>query len=120
LPEVTGQYARGGEYIMDAVERLHMRAKPEHRDREDTQVAVLDALADRREEGMTVFELRSRVDADIDTLEEALGDLKRDDLIEATNEGQRTVIVPEDGVVGPSETDDDESVVEWLRDNLPF
>ncbi|MEF8883229.1 MAG: DUF6432 family protein, partial [Halapricum sp.] len=49
-----------------------MQAKPEYRDRDDTEVAVLDALADRGEDGMTVFELRSHVDLDIDDLESAL------------------------------------------------
>lgn len=97
-----------------------MRAKPEFRDRDETEVAVLDALADRREEGMTVFELRSRVDVDIDTLEGALADLKDDGLIEATSEGERTVIVPEEGVVGPVDPDDDGSFVDWVRDRLPF
>ncbi len=97
-----------------------MRAKPEYRDRDGTEVAVLDALADRREEGMTVFELRSRVDADIDTLEGALSALKRDGLIEVTSEGERTVIVPESGVVGPVDPDDEESFVDWVRDRLPF
>jgi DNA-binding transcriptional ArsR family regulator len=97
-----------------------MRAKPEFRDRDETEVAVLDALADRREEGMTVFELRSRVDVDIDTLEAALADLKADELIEVTNEGERTVIVPEEGVVGSVDPDEDDSVVDWVRDRLPF
>ena len=97
-----------------------MRAKPEFRDRDDTEVAVLDALADRRDEGMTVFELRSQVDADIDALEDALSDLKEDGLIEVTNEGERTLILPEDGVVGPVDPDDEESVVDWVRDRLPF
>jgi len=53
-----------------------MRVKPAYRDRDETEVAVLDALADRREEGMTVFEIRSRVDVDIDRLEDALAELK--------------------------------------------
>jgi len=97
-----------------------MRAKPKFRDRNETEVAVLDALADRREEGMTVFELRSRVDVDIDTLETALADLKEDGLIEATDEGERTVILPEDGVVGPVDPDGDESVIDWIRDRFPF
>ena len=97
-----------------------MRAKPEHRDRNETQVAVLDALADRREEGMTVFELRSRVDADIDHLEEALADLKGDDLIEVSNESDRTVIVPDDDVIGPTDPDDDESLLDALRRRLPL
>jgi len=95
-----------------------MRAKPEYRNRDDTEVAVLDALADRQEEGMTVFELRSRVDVDIDTLETALADLKDDGLIEATEDDQRTVIVPEDGVVGSVDSDDGESVIDWVRDLL--
>jgi len=97
-----------------------MRAKPEFRDRDDTEVAVLDALADRHEEGMTVFELRSQVEVDIDALENALADLKEDDLIEVTDEGERTVILPEDGVVGPHDPNADESVVDWLRDRFPF
>ena len=97
-----------------------MRAKPEFRDRDETEVAILDALADRREEGMTVFELRSHVEVDIDALEGALAELKGDDLIEVENDGERTVILPESGVVGPHDPDDDESAVDWLRDRLPF
>ncbi|WP_436928306.1 DUF6432 family protein [Halosimplex halobium] len=96
-----------------------MQAKPEYRDRDEVEVAVLDALADRREEGMTVFELRSRVEVDIDTLEDALADLKEDGLIEAHQEDHRTVIVPEDGVVGPVDPDD-ESFVDQIRERLPF
>jgi hypothetical protein len=97
-----------------------MRAKPEYRDRDDTEVAVLDALADRGQEGMTVFELRSRVDVDIDRLEGALAELKADDLIEVCNEEERTVIVPEDGVVGPPNPDEDRSILDRLLDWLPF
>jgi DNA-binding transcriptional ArsR family regulator len=96
-----------------------MRALPEYRDRDDTEVAVLDALADRRDEGMTVFELRTRVDVDIDTLEEALADLKADGLIEATEEDDRAVIVPEDGVVGQVDPEE-ESFLGQLRERLPF
>jgi predicted transcriptional regulator len=99
-----------------------MRAKPEYRDRDETEVAVLDALADRQEEGMTVFELRSRVDVDIDTLEDALAELKTDGLIEATDDGRRTLIFPDDSAVGPVASDDDEdgNVFDQLRDRLPF
>lgn len=97
-----------------------MRVKPAHRDRDETQVAVLDALADRREEGMTVFELRSRVDADIDHLEDALAELKQDSLIEVNNENERTVIVPEEDVVGPSDVNDDESLLDAIRRRLPL
>ena len=96
-----------------------MQAKPEYRDRDEVEVAVLDALADRHEEGMTVFELRSRVDVDIDTLEGALADLKADGLIEAHQEDHRTVIVPEAGVVGPVDPEDD-SLLGQIRRKLPF
>ena len=92
-----------------------MRAKREYRDRGETQVAVLDALAGRRDEGMTVFELRSRVDADIDELEDALADLKADGLIEATDEDERTVIVPEDHAIGQYDPEEEESLLDRLR-----
>jgi len=97
-----------------------MRAKPEYRDRDKTEVAVLDALADRQDEGMTVFELRSHVDADIDTLEGALADLKEDDLIEAEHDGGRTVILPDERVVGPVNNDEEVGFFEKLRRRLPF
>jgi predicted transcriptional regulator len=95
-----------------------MRAKPAHRDRDETEVAVLDALADRREEGMTVFELRSRVDVDIDRLEEALAELKADDLIEVTENGERTVILPDEDAVGPVATDEAVGIVDAVRRRL--
>jgi predicted transcriptional regulator len=95
-----------------------MRAKPAHRDREATEVAVLDALADRREEGMSVFELRSQVDVDIDRLETALAELKADDLIEVEENGERTVILPNEDAVGPVEDDDEIGLVEALRERF--
>jgi DNA-binding IclR family transcriptional regulator len=92
-----------------------MRAKREYRDRDETQVAVLDALADRRDDGMTVFELRSRVDADIDELETALSDLKADGLIEATEEDERTVILPENHAIGQYDPDEEPSLLDRIR-----
>lgn len=92
-----------------------MRAKREYRNRDETQVSVLDALADRRDEGMTIFELRSRVDADIDELETALADLKDDGLIQANDDGERTVIVPEDHAIGQYDPDDDQSFLDQIR-----
>lgn len=97
-----------------------MKAKPEHRDRDETEVAILDALANRHEEGMSVFELRSRVDVDIDQLEGALGDLKADGLIEVTEESDRTVIVPEDHAIGPNGLDEADSLLDRLRRRLPL
>jgi len=98
-----------------------MDAKREYRGRDETQVSVLDALVDRSEEGMTVFELRSRVGADIDQLESALAELKEDDLIEVADEEGRAVIYPDDRVVpDPGEAPDDPSLVDVLREKLPF
>jgi DNA-binding transcriptional ArsR family regulator len=81
---------------------------------------VLDALADRADEGMTVFELRSRVDVDIDRLEDALSELKTDGLIEAEEDGNRTVIMPDEEAVGTPDPDDDRGLVDEIRRRLPF
>ncbi|WP_424000579.1 DUF6432 family protein [Haloarcula salina] len=97
-----------------------MRAKPEYRDRDETEVAVLDALADRREEGMTVFELRSRTEENIDRIEDALAALKADDLIEVEDNGERTVILPGEDVVGDDVPDEERSLLDQIRERLPF
>ncbi|WP_254861949.1 DUF6432 family protein [Halovivax gelatinilyticus] len=97
-----------------------MRAKREYRDRGETQVAILDALVERNEEGMTIFELRAAVSVGIDEIESGLADLKADELIVVDSQRTRTVIKPADRVVpDPAETDD-ESVVDWVRERLPF
>lgn len=98
-----------------------MALKGEFRDRPDVQIAVLDALVGRSEEGMTVFELRSRVDVDIDDLEDALAELRQDRLILVEETGNRTVIRPADRVVPePDGAADDRTVLDELRDRLPF
>ncbi|MFC7214336.1 DUF6432 family protein [Saliphagus sp. GCM10025334] len=96
-----------------------MRAKREFRDRSTTEVAVLDALVDRTENGMTVFELRAEVAVSIDDLEEALATLKDDGLIVIDNQTSRTVIKPDERVV-PDENDLDEedSLLERLRERF--
>jgi predicted transcriptional regulator len=97
-----------------------MRAKPEYRDRDDTEVAVLDALADRRDEGMTIFEIRSQTEANIDRIEDALAALKADGLIEVEDNGERTVILPGEGVVGEPLPDEEESILDQIRKRLPL
>jgi predicted transcriptional regulator len=98
-----------------------MRAKPAYRDRDETDVAILDVLAERQDDGMTVFELRAEVETDIDTLEDALARLKGDDLIETTTESGRTVILPSEHAIGPEHADDDSpDILEELRKRLPF
>ena len=99
-----------------------MRAKPEYRNRERTQVAVLDALVDRADEGMTVFELRAAVEVDIDDLEAALATLTDDGLIDVESTQGRTVIKPADRVVPDQPTNDENSrsIGDWLRERLPF
>jgi DNA-binding transcriptional ArsR family regulator len=99
-----------------------MQAKREYRDRDDAEVAVLDALVDRHEEGMTVFELRAGTDVDIDTIEEALGELKEAGLITVEKEGGRTLLYPDERVVpDPEATDEAEgSFVDRLIGRLPL
>ena len=101
-----------------------MQAKGEYRDREETQVAVLDALVDRTEEGMTVFELRADADVDIDDLEAALADLKQAGLITVENDDDPMRIYPDDRVV-PAHDNDNEaddagnrSLFERIRERL--
>ncbi|MFP9191574.1 DUF6432 family protein [Natronosalvus vescus] len=98
-----------------------MRAKQEYRNRPSTEVEVLDALVNRNDDGMTVFELRAAVAVDIDDLEAALATLKDDDLIVVEAGGSRTVIKPDPCVIpDEDELDPDESLADWLRDRLPF
>jgi len=98
-----------------------MALKPEYRDRDDTDVAVLGTLADRPEEGMTIFELRAEVGVDIDTIEESLARLKQDSLIEANNERGQTVILPKTHVLtnGTAAADEDD-IADRIRDWFPF
>jgi len=97
-----------------------MKARREFRNRRDTEVEVLDALVDRHDEGMTVFELRAAVDADIDALEDALATLKDDGLISVEETGERVVIKPDEKVVpDPTEAPDDEaSLLDALRERF--
>lgn len=98
-----------------------MKAKREYRRRPDIEVRVLDALVDRSEDGMTVFELRSHVEAGIDELEDALANLKRDGLIEAGMENGRTLIRPDERVVpDPEDVDEEPSFVDKLIERLPL
>ncbi|WP_276300028.1 DUF6432 family protein [Halorussus lipolyticus] len=98
-----------------------MKAKREYRDREEVEVAVLDALVDRNDDGMTVFEIRSRVDADIDELETALANLKDDGLISANEGDHRTLITPDEQVIpDPDEEVEEPSFVDKIIERLPL
>ena len=97
-----------------------MRAKSEYRNRDETEVAVLDALADRHQEGMTVFEIRSRADVTIDQIEDALAALKADDLIVVEKEDERMLILPDEDVIGPEQTGEEASLLQKIRGLLPF
>lgn len=96
-----------------------MGAKRAYRNRTDSEVAVLDALVERPDGGMTVLELRTRADVTIDELETALGELKRDDLIDVEKNGDRTVILPDESVLPDPDTESP-SFLDRLRDRLPF
>jgi predicted transcriptional regulator len=99
-----------------------MAIRPEHRDRDDVEFGVLSALADRAEDGMTVLELRAAVDADIDRLESALGDLKQARLIEVERNNDKTVLYPADEVVlDPNDVSDEEpSLLDVIRRRFGF
>ncbi len=98
-----------------------MKAKRAYRNRREVEVAVLDALVDRGGEGMSVLELRTAVDADIDAIESALTELKRDDLINVENSGDTTLIKPDDRVVPePGNEPPEPSIFDELRKRLPF
>lgn len=96
-----------------------MPARAEFRDRDAVEVAILDALVARAEDGMTVLELRSRVDADIDRIETALNTLKDDGLIrvEHSEVEDQVWLYPHDRVVpDPGESIEEEiGVFEALR-----
>lgn len=99
-----------------------MVLKPEYRDRDEVEAAVLGALSARADDGMTVFEVRAAVDADIDRLEVALSDLKADDLIRTEQKRDRVIIYPADHIVAdPGEdTNDEPSIVDAIRDRFGF
>jgi len=68
---------------------------------DDVTDAIVTELADR-DEGLTVFELRTHVGCDIDALEAALSELKEEGRIRAVESGGRTTITatkdePSDG-----------------------
>ena len=93
-----------------------MPAKREYRDRPRTEVAVLDALVERANGGMTVFELRASVDADIDGIEDALGSLTGDGLVHAEEKGGRTRFTVDDRVVpGPGDETHEDSIFDAIR-----
>ena len=99
-----------------------MRARREFRKRKDIDVAILDALVERASDGMTVYELRAVVDADIDAIGEALDRLKTDNLITVEGEDDRVRIMPADRVVpkpGEEQTEDP-SLLGRIRDRLGF
>lgn len=96
-----------------------MKARRAHRGRPDPEVAVLDALVERGEEGMTVLELRGAVDADIDAIEAALPALKDDGLITVDTDGRTTTIKPDERVMPrPDEEPVGESWLDRVRDRL--
>ncbi|MFW6384050.1 MAG: DUF6432 family protein [Halodesulfurarchaeum sp.] len=88
----------------------------EHRNRDGTQVAVLEALVERGEEGMTLFELRSVLGVDIDELEGALSGLRDAELVRAEQHEQRVVFVADAAAL--AEEDTDPGFLGWLRKKL--
>ena len=96
-------------------------AERDSRDRGAVEGAVVDALLDRGEEGMTVLELRAAVDADIEAIETALSTLKEEGRIDVSMDGGETVIRPDGDVdAGPAGEPLEPSLLDRLRERLPF
>lgn len=93
-------------------------ARSEFRDRDDVEVSLLDALVAHADDGMTVFDLRATVEADIDRIEAALESLQADDCITVEQVGDTLYIYPADRVVPDPDEEPDESagVVDRLRE----
>lgn len=91
--------------------------------RDDVEVAILDALIDRSETGMTVFELRTAVGVDIETLEPALNNLRDDGMITIDYGDDRSIIRPDEKLHPPDEdssydSDSDWSIFKRLRERF--
>lgn len=95
-----------------------MGVRREFQDRDAVEVRILEALVDRQEVGMTVFELRSRVDVDIETLEPALANLRDDGLITVDYGEDRSVIRPADRVIRDDPDADDGSGSGWVLEGI--
>lgn len=89
-------------------------------DRDEREVAVIEALINRQHDGLTVFELRSLADIDIDELEKALQSLQADGLIRVERNGERTVIYPDESVIPDPDETLDQSVLGAVIDRLPW
>lgn len=99
-----------------------MNAKRANRDRDtDEEEAILGALVNRGEEGMTVLELRASVDEDIDAIESGLTKLKQDGLIDVSREDGSTVIRPDESVMPDGDdAGEEQSILDAIRNRLPF
>lgn len=100
-----------------------MSLPSKYQERPAVEVAILNALIDRGNEGMTVLELRAAVDADIDAIETALPRLKADGLIMTINDGGTVRIQPADHVIPDPDPDgeaDGISMIDRLREKLGF
>ena len=98
-----------------------MTVPRQYTDRDEVEVAVLEALVDRPAEGLTVFELRTHVGESIDDIEDALAALKRDGLIDVEHaDDGGAVIKPADRVVPSGADSHDESALDRILERLPF
>lgn len=91
------------------------------RQEDERDAAVLAVLSERPEEGMTIFELRSQVDADIDTIESSLERLKSRDLIETEQADDRLTIRPTEAAMDVADDrTETSSWIDQIRERLPF
>lgn len=86
-----------------------MASRSSYESRDEVEVQILDALIERAETGMTIFELRTAVDVDIETLEPALNNLRSDNLISIDYSEERSLIHPVDRII-PDDTNQSNEV----------
>lgn len=86
---------------------------------DELEAHIVRALRGRAEEGMTIFELRNQVPADIDRIEGALAELNNRNIIECDTGGDRVIVRPTDTAYDDLGTADG-SVMDRLRELLPW
>ena len=84
-------------------------------DPEEVENAVLDALVAGPEAGMTIFEIRSHVDYDIEAIEPALAHLRDKGKITIEYGEDRSVIHAADHVSGKSRQQDSPTWIERIK-----
>lgn len=85
------------------------------RSRSEVDRVILAVLLEHPDQGLTIFELRNQVTADIDSIQSSLTTLDRDGLIECDEQGERLVIRPTETALEQGIDDPETSVLERVK-----